>query len=107
LLQFNVLQLATWYVTTILVESWMKQVRYKKAIQMSIYGPWEGIFWPMGLSQFLCQKKEEKQKINDKPFTGTTSSYKTKKLTTNKDPYSTSFVKEEKTKATFYPLVKS
>ncbi len=38
---------------------------------------------------------------------------KKKKKTTNKDPYSTSFVnkkkiiKEEKTKTTFYPLVKS
>jgi hypothetical protein len=60
-----------------------------------------------GFISIFVPKKEEKQKINDKPFAGTTSSYKTKKLTTNKDPYSTSFVKQEKTKATFYPLVKS
>jgi hypothetical protein len=42
---------------------------------------------------------------------GTTSSYKTKIIDSNKDHYSTSFVnkiiKEEKTKTTFYPLVKS
>jgi len=57
-----VLQLATWYVTTILVESWMKQVWYKKASQMSICEPLEGIFWPMGLFQFLCQKKREARK---------------------------------------------
>jgi hypothetical protein len=91
----------------------MKQVRYKKASQTSICGPWEGIFWPMGLFQFLCQKKREAKKTMINPSWEPHQVTKQKKLTTNKDPYSTNFVnknkiiKEEKTKIIFYRLVKS
>jgi hypothetical protein len=64
-----------------------------------------------GFISIFVPKKEEKQKINDKPLTEPHQVTKQKKLTTNKDPYSTSFVnkkkiiKDEKTKTTFYPLV--
>lgn len=77
--------------------------------------------WAMGrnilahgfISIFVPKKKRSKKK-NDKPFTRNHIKLQNKKnLTTNKDPYRTIFVnkkktiKKEKTKTTFYPLVKS
>ncbi len=67
------------------------------------FGPWVYLNF--------CAKKRREAKKNDKPLTEPHQVTKQKKLTTNKDPYSTSFVnkkkiiKDEKTKTTFYPLV--
>jgi hypothetical protein len=65
------------------------------------------------ISIFVAKKRREAKNKMINPSQEPHQVTKQKKKTTNKDPYSTSFVnkkkiiKEEKTKTTFYHLVKS